>query len=99
MRFTAFLDLSVSLYVQPDSRRVLAPVRKSGSLPPMNIACRIDTAAMQATGVCRIGPYQILEEYGFQVHLVNAWLQLLRAVLWGYSLSSRSLSAACKVEK
>jgi transposase len=35
-------------------------------------ACRIETVAMEATGVYWIPVYEILEARGFQVHLVNA---------------------------
>lgn len=35
-------------------------------------ACRIDTVAMESTGVYWIPVYEILEERGFHVHLVNA---------------------------
>jgi transposase len=35
-------------------------------------ACRIDTVAMESTGVYWIPLYEILEERGFQVCLVNA---------------------------
>jgi transposase len=35
-------------------------------------ACRIQTVAMQATGVYWIGLHQILEEYGLEVQVVNA---------------------------
>ena len=35
-------------------------------------ACRIDTVAMESTGVYWIPLYEILEEQGFQVCLVNA---------------------------
>lgn len=35
-------------------------------------ACRIETIAMESTGVYWIAPYEILEERGFQVYLVNA---------------------------
>lgn len=35
-------------------------------------SCRIDTVAMESTGVYWIQPYLVLEEYGFDVYLVNA---------------------------
>src|SRR5262245_5354388 len=35
-------------------------------------SCRITTIAMEATGVYWIAPYEILEERGLQVYLVNA---------------------------
>ncbi len=34
--------------------------------------CGIDTVVMQATGVYWVALYQILEDYGFQVNVVNA---------------------------
>lgn len=34
--------------------------------------CNIDTVAMESTGIYWIQPYLILEEYGFDVYLVNA---------------------------
>jgi transposase len=34
--------------------------------------CKIDTVAMESTGIYWIQPYLILEEYGFEVYLVNA---------------------------
>lgn len=35
-------------------------------------SCRIDTVAMESTGVYWVQPYLVLEEYGFDVFLVNA---------------------------
>jgi transposase len=35
-------------------------------------ACRIETVAMESTGVYGMPVYEILEARGFQVHLVNA---------------------------
>jgi transposase len=35
-------------------------------------ACKIDTIAMESTGVYWVQPYLVLEEYGFDVFLVNA---------------------------
>jgi len=35
-------------------------------------ACGVETVAMQATGVYWVALYQILEDYGFQVNVVNA---------------------------
>jgi hypothetical protein len=35
-------------------------------------ACGVTTVAAESTGVCWIPPFQILEEYGFEVKLVNA---------------------------
>ena len=34
--------------------------------------CKIDTVAMESTGVYWIQPFLVLEEYGFEVFLVNA---------------------------
>lgn len=34
--------------------------------------CNIDTVAMESTGIYWVQPYLILEEYGFEVYLVNA---------------------------
>ena len=34
--------------------------------------CKIDTVAMESTGVYWVQPYLVLEEYGFDVYLVNA---------------------------
>ena len=34
--------------------------------------CNIDTIAMESTGIYWIQPYLILEEYGFEMYLVNA---------------------------
>lgn len=55
------------------------PVRRCGSftadlhrLAQWLKACRIQTVAMQATGVYGIGLHQILEEYGLEVQGVNA---------------------------
>ncbi len=54
-------------------------VRRFGCFTPDLIAmadwlkeCRIDTVAMEATGVYWIGVFQILEAKGFEVKLVNA---------------------------
>jgi transposase len=55
------------------------PVRSFGTFTPDLIAlaewlasCRIDTVAMESTGVYWIPIYEILEARGFRVHLVNA---------------------------
>src|SRR5271166_2264303 len=70
---------SAEHYVAVPAARDPHPVRKFGSftadvhrLAHWLKACRIDTVAMQATGVYWIGLYQILEDYGFQVYVVNA---------------------------
>jgi transposase len=55
------------------------PVRSFGTFTPDLLAlaewlvsCRIDTVAMESTGVYWIPIYEILEARGFNVHLVNA---------------------------
>lgn len=55
------------------------PVQKFGSftadlhrMAAWLAACEIDTVVMQATGVYWVALYQILEEHGFQVNVVNA---------------------------
>lgn len=55
------------------------PVRSFGTFTPdlstlaaWLHACRIETVAMASTGVYGIPVYEILEAWGFQVHLVNA---------------------------
>jgi len=55
------------------------PVRPFGTLTPglyvladWLAACRIETVAMESTGVSWIPVYEILEARGFKVHLVNA---------------------------
>jgi transposase len=62
----------------PEDRDTL-PVRSFGTFTPDLLAladwlvsCRIDTVAMESTGVYWIPVYEILEARGFQVHLVNA---------------------------
>jgi transposase len=55
------------------------PVQKFGSftadlhrMAAWLVACVIDTVVMQSTGVYWVALYQILEEHGFQVNVVNA---------------------------
>ena len=55
------------------------PVRPFGTFTPdlyvladWLAACRIETVAMESTGVYWIPVYEILEARGFRVHLVNA---------------------------
>jgi transposase len=55
------------------------PVRAFGTFTPdlyaladWLAACRIETVAMESTGVYWIPVYEILEARGFRVHLVNA---------------------------
>jgi transposase len=62
----------------PDSRDTPS-VRKFGSftedlhkMAQWLRQCNIDTVAMESTGIYWIQPYLILEEYGFDVYLVNA---------------------------
>jgi transposase len=62
----------------PEDRDTL-PVRSFGTFTPDLLAladwlvsCRIDTVAMESTGVYWIPVYEILEARGFKVHLVNA---------------------------
>ena len=62
----------------PEDRDTL-PVRSFGTFTPDLLAladwlvsCRIDTVAMESTGVSWIPVYEMLEARGFTVHLVNA---------------------------
>jgi transposase len=70
---------SAEHYVAVPAGRDPQPVQKFGSftadlhrLARWLKACRIETVAMQATGVYWVGLHQILEDYGLQVHVVNA---------------------------
>lgn len=70
---------SAEHYVAVPAGRDPQPVRKFGSftadlhrLAQWLKACHIETVAMQATGVYWMGLYQILEDSGFQVRVVNA---------------------------
>ena len=70
---------SMEHFVAVPSDRSDTPVRKFGSFTAdiHDIAlwlkeCKIDTVAMESTGVYWIQLYLILEEYGFEVFLVNA---------------------------
>jgi hypothetical protein len=62
----------------PEDRDIL-PVRAVGTLTPDLLAladwlasCRIDTVAMESTGVSWLPVDEMLEARGFTVHLVNA---------------------------
>jgi len=66
-------------YVAVPSDRCEEPVRSFGSftddiheLARWLIDCKVDTVAMESTGIYWIQLYLILEEYGFEVFLVNA---------------------------
>jgi len=70
---------SAEHYVAVPAHRDPQPVRRFGSftadlhrLAQWLKACRIQTVAMQATGVYWIGLHQILQEYGLEVQVVNA---------------------------
>jgi len=70
---------SAEHYVAVPAARDPQPVQKFGSftgdlhrLAGWLKACRVDTVVMQATGVYWIGLYQVLEDYGFDVQVVNA---------------------------
>jgi len=66
-------------YVAVPPGRDAQPVREFGSftadlhrMARWLKACRVDTVVMQATGVYWIGLYQVLEEHGLNVQVVNA---------------------------
>jgi len=66
-------------YVAVPEDRDLQCVRKFGSftedlhqMAQWLKQCNIDTVAMESTGIYWVQPYLILEEYGFDVYLVNA---------------------------
>ena len=66
-------------YVAVPAGRDPEPVRKFGSfiaglhrMAQLLKACGIETVVMQATGVYWVALYQILEDNGFQVNVVNA---------------------------
>lgn len=70
---------SAEHYVAVPAARDPEPVQKFGSftadlhrLAQWLQACHIDTVVMQATGVYWIGLYQVLEDYGCEVRVVNA---------------------------
>ena len=76
----AGLDISVREIVACVPRdRAEEPIRVFGTYTPdlqalgdWLKACGVDTVAMEATGVYWIPVYEVLEERGFEVHLVNA---------------------------
>jgi transposase len=66
-------------YVSVPNDRDSQSVRKFGSftedlhkMAQWLKQCNIDTVAMESTGIYWVQPYLILEEYGFEVYLVNA---------------------------
>jgi transposase len=66
-------------YVAVPAERDPEPVRTFGSftadlhrMAQWLKSCRIETVVMQATGVYWVALHQILEDYGFQVNVVNA---------------------------
>jgi transposase len=70
---------SAEHYVAVPATRDPQPVQKFGSftadlhrLAQWLKACHIETVAMQATGVYWMGLYQVLQDYGFEVQVVNA---------------------------
>jgi hypothetical protein len=70
---------SAEHYVAVPAARDPQPVQKFGSftadlhrLARWLKTCRIDTVVMQATGVYWMGLYQVLEDYGCEVQVVNA---------------------------
>lgn len=76
----AGIDIASQMhYVAVPKDRDEAPVRKFGSftedlheMARWLQSCSIDTVAMESTGVYWVQPYLVLEEYGFDVFLVNA---------------------------
>lgn len=76
----AGIDIASGMhYVAVPSDRDIKPIRKFGSftsdlheMAAWLKSCNIDTVAMESTGVYWIQPYLVLEEYGFDVYLVNA---------------------------
>jgi len=66
-------------YVSVPDNRDSPSVRKFGSftedlhkMAQWLKQCNIETVAMESTGIYWVQPYLILEEYGFEVYLVNA---------------------------
>jgi transposase len=76
----AGIDIASQMhYVAVPPDRDIQPVRKFGSftIDLHEIAkwlkkCKIDTVAMESTGIYWVQLFLILEEYGFEVFLVNA---------------------------
>jgi len=83
-RDAAGMDIdSASVWVSAPADRDAEPVRQFGMSTPDLIAlaewlkaCGIKTIVMESTGVYGIPPYEILEERGFKVCLVNATQKL-----------------------
>jgi transposase len=70
---------SAEHYVAVAAHRDPQPVRKFGSftadvhrMAQWLKTCQVETVVMQATGVYWVALYQILQEYGFDVQVVNA---------------------------
>lgn len=76
----AGIDVSPEvMFVAVDPRRDAAPVREYGAftvdlyrIANWLKACKVQTVALESTGVYWIPLFQVLEEYGFEVCLVNA---------------------------
>jgi transposase len=76
----AGLDIALSeIWAAAPPERTAEPVRMFGSYTPDLAAladwlkaCGVDTVAMEATGVYWIPVYELLEQRGFQVFVVNA---------------------------
>lgn len=76
----AGIDISPEvIYVAVDPRQDTKPIRNYGSVTAELYrianwlkACGVRTVAMESTGVYWIPLYQVLEERGFEVYLVNA---------------------------
>jgi transposase len=76
----AGLDIgSEEIWAAVPCDRTSEPVRKFGTFTPdlqalakWLAACRVDTIAMESTGVYWIPVYEVLEAHGFQVCVVNA---------------------------
>jgi len=76
----AGIDISPEvIYVAVDPRKDAKPIRHYGTVTAELYrianwlkACGVCTVAMESTGVYWIPLYQILDEYGFEVYLVNA---------------------------
>jgi transposase len=76
----AGIDIASSMhYVAVPEDRDTHPVRKFGSftqdlheMARWLKSCRVDTVAMESTGVYWVQPFLVLEEHGFDVYLVNA---------------------------
>ncbi len=76
----AGLDLGHdAIWAAVPAERLAQPVHKFGTLTPDLLAladwlttCHIDTVAMEATGVYWIPVYEVLEDKGFDIYLVNA---------------------------